>query len=155
MHLSGSAAPGLTGKQSEGSRIAFDVCTLHLVLHWHGGMLIFVKTSYGKTIACGAEASATIGNVKDRIQDEDGTSPDQQRLNSAGKQVEDGRILSDHHVQKASTVHSAPRWRGGMQIFVKTPTGKTITWTSRRLPPLITSKLRSRTREAPLRISSA
>lgn len=36
-------------------------------------------------------------------------------------------MLSDYNVEKDSTIHLVFRLRGGMQVFVKTLTGKTIT----------------------------
>jgi len=76
-------------------------------------MQIVVKTLTGKAIPLSVEPGDTIEAVKQRIQDQVGLPPDQQRLLYSGKQLEDNRSISDYDIPDHAILHVVLRLRGG------------------------------------------
>ena len=68
-------------------------------------MQIFVKIDDGKTIALEVSPMDTIDNIKMKIQDKEGLSPDSYTLQYNRKEVEEGRTLNDYDIKNESTLH--------------------------------------------------
>ncbi len=127
------------GKQLEDNMTIQDYniqadANIHLVLRLRGGgneggtKQIFIKTLQGTTLTLDVADNESIGSIKNRIHEKQGIPQDQQRLVFNGKQLEDNMTIQDYNIQADANIHLVLRLRGGgMQIFVKTLTGKTIT----------------------------
>ena len=96
--------------------------SLHLVLRFHSGMQIFVRTFTENMITFEVERADTIEVVKAKIQDKKGNPADLQCLIFDEKQLEGGHCLSDCNVRRDSSPHLVLRLPSGMEIFVRTLT---------------------------------
>ncbi|XP_048548160.1 cingulin-like protein 1 isoform X3 [Triticum urartu] len=98
-----------------GSKTLADSCALK-GLHIQEGAqfevrypnLIFVKTPTGRTTRLLIDdhfSDTTIYSLKEKIANEIGVAPDEQRLIHAGRQVEDDRTFADYYIQHGSILH--------------------------------------------------
>lgn len=76
----------------------FSLASLH-------GMQIFVKLPSGKTITLEVEPEDAIQQVKQKIQDKEGVSPEIQRLFFQEEELEKGRTLSYYEIQSEDTLY--------------------------------------------------
>ena len=99
-------------KIQHGSTLNLDEC-----------MQISVRTPRGRTIELEVLPEDTIDTIKAKIQEKEGIPPKLQRLKLSKIRLENGRDLATYNIQDGSTLDLSK----SMQIFVKTPKGKTIT----------------------------
>ncbi|KAH7832009.1 putative ATP-dependent RNA helicase RhlE [Monocercomonoides exilis] len=78
-----------------------------------GQMLIFAKTITGKCLPFFVKRNTTVEELKDMICRKEGIPPDQQRIISEGKQLEDRYTMGYYNIKNKTTLHLVLRLRGG------------------------------------------
>lgn len=66
---------------------------------------IFVKTLDGRKITLDIQQKDSVLNVKEKLQDEEGISQNEQKLYYIGRQLVDDRALNDYYIKNRSILH--------------------------------------------------
>lgn len=82
---------------------------------------LFVKTMKGRCIVVDTTSEDTVEELKKHIEYWNGVPPKHQRLIFGGKQLEDGKRLSDYSIQRESTVFLVSRLCGGASKYYMSP----------------------------------
>ena len=89
-------------------------------------MQIYIRTITGKTLTINVEQKMKIENVKKLVAAKAGLPVAQQNFLFAGVQLDDNKDLEEYGIVEESMLYLVPLLEGGMQIFIKTLTGKTL-----------------------------
>ncbi|XP_060699529.1 polyubiquitin-like [Hemiscyllium ocellatum] len=108
---------GNTQELKDNKRLS-DYCvppsnTVMLIVKNEERMQIFLQNDKGKLSTYDVRPSQSVEEFKAQVQRQERVPANQQRLMYDGKQLEDGRLLSDYNIQPESTIFLLLRLRGG------------------------------------------
>ena len=78
---------------------------------------IFYKNLAGVLVTVDIQSNNSVDNLKGQIQQIEGIQPMNQRLIFDGKQLEDGKKLSDYNIQKGANIHLVIRFRVYVVVY--------------------------------------
>ncbi|XP_069788926.1 ubiquitin-like protein ISG15 [Narcine bancroftii] len=87
--------------------------TVMLLIKKEEPMQIFLVNDKGRTTTYDVMPSNSVEDFKKQVHQQEGVTPDQQRLMYESKQLQDGHLLSDYNIGPQSTIHLLLRLRGG------------------------------------------
>lgn len=90
-------------------------------------MQISIKTQIPTTATLHVKSFDHTEAIKSQLKPQEGIQPHHQRLISYQKQLKTSFSLANHNIQKKSCPYLVLGLKGGMQLFVKTLSGQTIT----------------------------
>ncbi|QRW16061.1 ubiquitin family protein [Rhizoctonia solani] len=76
-------------------------------------MLIKVKTLTGKEIELDIESEDLISRIKEKVEEQSGVPPPQQRLIFGGRQMADDKTAKEYNITAGSVLHLVLALRGG------------------------------------------
>ncbi|KAF8644453.1 hypothetical protein AX16_008452 [Volvariella volvacea WC 439] len=76
-------------------------------------MLIKVKTLTGKEIELDIDAEDKITRIKEKVEEQSGVPPPQQRLIFGGRQMQDDKTAKDYNINAGAVLHLVLALRGG------------------------------------------
>ena len=86
--------------------------------------MVFIKTLTGQTIMLMITPLDTVGDVKRKIERQEGYDFDRQRLIFVGEQLNDAHRLLDYRIEHESAIHLILRTGNGFEIYVDAPSGR-------------------------------
>ncbi|KZV91329.1 ubiquitin [Exidia glandulosa HHB12029] len=77
-------------------------------------MIIKVKTLTGKEIELDIDLDDKITRIKEKVEEQSGVPPQQQRLIFSGRQLTDDKTARESSIQAGSVLHLVLALRGGL-----------------------------------------
>ncbi len=72
-----------------------------------------VKNMDARTVVVNVDKDDDIAVLNQKLYDQEGIPPEEQRLIFGGKELQPGKTFDDYNITKNSTVHLVLRLRGG------------------------------------------